>query len=33
MRTDLAKRLNEFEQVNAHLKHLVAEKGLDILTL
>ena len=33
MRTDQAKRLKELEQENARLKHLVAEKELDIRIL
>ena len=33
MRTDQAKRLKDLEQENARLKHLVAEKELDIRIL
>jgi hypothetical protein len=33
MRTDQAKRLKELEQENTRLKHLVAEKELDIRIL
>ena len=33
MKVDQAKRLKELEQENARLKHLVADKELDILIL
>ena len=33
MRIDQAKRLKELEKENAHLKHIVAEKELDIRIL